>query len=199
MGAKLWQVAYVSRSSRPFADAGLDALEDHARRRNAAAGVSGLLLFNGDAFLQVLEGAEAAVRDTFARIEADPRHHELMVVADEPTPVRRFGGWAMKVRRPADLCLADAPALVERDVAGLPDPHLRAIFTGFAGLGRHRPAQPEAGLEERAMRLHLKLLVERAHEGLGGAGTFRRLAVEADHLEPRARARCGLPRPAEDA
>lgn len=197
MGARLWQVAYVSRSGRPFADADLDALESHARRRNAAAGVTGLLLFDGTGFVQALEGGEAAVRGTLARIEADPRHQELMVVADEPTLARQFGGWAMKVHRPADLPPDAALALVEQDLAGLLDPHLRAIFANFAGLGRRRPPVPEgkAGLEERARRLHLKLLVERAHEGLGGAGTLRRLADGADQLDPRARERLGLARP----
>ncbi len=45
-----------------------------AERHNAAAGISGLLLYSGYAYLHYLEGPEAAVTALWDRIAADRRH-----------------------------------------------------------------------------------------------------------------------------
>ncbi len=66
-----------------------------SRERNASAAVTGHLLYSGAAFLQVLEGHEAAVQSTFVRIEADLRHTDIRVLADVATHQRAFGSWSM--------------------------------------------------------------------------------------------------------
>lgn len=86
---------YSSRSSGPSRREVLRDILAVSRRRNANAGVTGRLLYSGKAFLQVLEGKEGVVRATFARIERDPRHVDLEVLVDEPSPARRFGEWSM--------------------------------------------------------------------------------------------------------
>ena len=66
----------MSRNSwaarRPFSLAALTSLLLLGRERNHAQGLTGVLLYAEGSFLQVLEGSAAAVRSTFARIEADP-------------------------------------------------------------------------------------------------------------------------------
>lgn len=64
---------YVSTPVVPAGDAILDIMRV-AERRNAACGVSGLLLYGARRFAQVLEGGEGDVATTVARIRADWRH-----------------------------------------------------------------------------------------------------------------------------
>lgn len=85
-------------SSRAVDGTDRDALRDilaASRDRNAEEGVTGCLLYSGTAFLQVLEGEEGPVRETFARIRRDPRHTDVRVLVDEGAPDRAHGDWSM--------------------------------------------------------------------------------------------------------
>lgn len=73
----------------------IDSIVATARRRNAEVSVTGAMLFNEDWFVQLLEGAEDSVRETFERIAADPRHDEVETLFDGSTTERRFPGWSM--------------------------------------------------------------------------------------------------------
>jgi hypothetical protein len=66
-----------------------------SRRNNEAANVSGALLFNEGCFGQVLEGPRHAVEATFERIQQDPRHGDVSVLAFDPIENRSFAGWSM--------------------------------------------------------------------------------------------------------
>lgn len=66
-----------------------------SRRNNAEHGVTGYLIFDGETFLQVLEGFSQAVTATFGRIEADPRHRRLSTLSSRVAPRRLFQSWAM--------------------------------------------------------------------------------------------------------
>ena len=67
-----------------------------AERNNAAAGVTGFLLYREGWFLQALEGDLDAVDLTFDRIRRDRRHLDVRIVADEPAFERAFPDWAMR-------------------------------------------------------------------------------------------------------
>lgn len=101
------RVIYSSRATGPFDRAALAEILATARRGNAEADVTGLLLYSDRTFLQVLEGSEEAVRATFARIAVDPRHTEVTVLVDAPTDVRTHPDWSMGFHS-LDGFLADA-------------------------------------------------------------------------------------------
>lgn len=93
------QVVYASQAARPFPLRELKTLLLQSRLRNHADGLSGMLLFHDDFFLQALEGKEDAVMGTLARIEADPRHHRIeMMGGPAPIATRNFGSWSMGFR-----------------------------------------------------------------------------------------------------
>ena len=46
-------------------------------------------------FVQILEGQEAVVSQTFERILRDPRHSDVALVNMQPLAMRRFGAWRM--------------------------------------------------------------------------------------------------------
>ena len=94
----IFSTVYTSRSSEPWDSEALVSLLSLSRRRNAETGVTGLLLYRDEAFMQVLEGEEEAVRALYRRIAADPRHHDVTSIWVAESPRRRFADWSMGFR-----------------------------------------------------------------------------------------------------
>jgi len=119
MTAPLYAVLYQSRATRGLDASTLRAILEAAVVRNAALGVTGLLVYGEMArlpgvpglFLQWLEGPEPAVRGLYDRIAADPRHADVETIAEGPVETftgsdsRLFPTWSMAVKR-----LPDVPA-----------------------------------------------------------------------------------------
>ena len=91
----LHRLVYVSR---PFGfDEGmLNGILIQARRCNARDGLTGALICRADIYLQLLEGPEAALEATYARIVDDNRHLEVRRLIHEPAGERLFEAWAMR-------------------------------------------------------------------------------------------------------
>lgn len=93
------QLIYITSAVRPMSDAELLALLQQSRATNTEVDLTGILLYSGGNFLQVLEGDEAAVDALMARIERDPRHRNLITLVRRPIPERMFPTWSMGFRR----------------------------------------------------------------------------------------------------
>ncbi len=96
---QLYRVVYTSRNLMEGSEAELDAaIADvlaTSQRNNARVGVTGALLFNKQAFAQVLEGPRAHVETTFERIQCDARHGDVTVLECAPAESRVFPNWSM--------------------------------------------------------------------------------------------------------
>lgn len=127
------QLVYISSAKRQAA-IDPEAILAESRRNNAAAGVTGLLFYNGKRFLQALEGDSARIEATFERIRSDDRHHAIVVLSDRSTTAREFGDWAMAYAVAGE----DREPLLERITALTAQavPSVRATFEGFATI-RH--------------------------------------------------------------
>ena len=90
-----FQLGYVSTASHEMRRDDLVQILEIARSINRVNGVTGLLLFHGGHFLQVLEGKEEAVRETFARIREDRRHRQLEVLFESEVDEGEFADWSM--------------------------------------------------------------------------------------------------------
>jgi hypothetical protein len=128
------QLAYISSARQEVDAALLDDILTVSRRNNERVGVSGLLVSGGRRFLQVLEGPDAAVLATYARIQADPRHRGFVMLSSTHVPERAFGKWSMAHRAQGSGDADGLEAMVTSLVAKIADPNLRAQFTGFAQL-----------------------------------------------------------------
>ena len=73
----------------------LRAILSQSRKNNQTSDVTGYLMFDGDSFVQVLEGPRENVEATMARIARDERHRDVAVIAIHPTESRAFEGWKM--------------------------------------------------------------------------------------------------------
>lgn len=94
-------LVYLSSATDRFAESDLEPILAGARRRNAAAGLTGVLLYADRSFIQVLEGDAAALEATMARIVADPRHDGVIMLYRKPIAARGFADWSMGFRRAA--------------------------------------------------------------------------------------------------
>jgi len=89
----LQQLFYISRSlARPDE---LDGLLRLARQLNERRDVTGVLLYTGGHFAQLLEGPAAALAETMAAIRRDRRHEAIHELLAEPIAQRRCGDWSM--------------------------------------------------------------------------------------------------------
>lgn len=75
----------------------LDSMVAEANVKNGQEEVSGILLFNGTHFFQLLEGPEEKVEGIYRRICTDPRHHNLVELLRDHGPTRRFGKIGMEL------------------------------------------------------------------------------------------------------
>lgn len=98
-GTGLTRLVYASAATTPFTPDRLNELLALARRRNAAAGVTGMLLYLNGSFFQVLEGPTGVLDGLFATISADPRHDRVRLLLQEPVERREFGDWSMGLAR----------------------------------------------------------------------------------------------------
>ncbi len=73
----------------------IDDLLTVARRKNSQVGITGALMFTENRFAQVLEGSEQAISSLYRKLESDPRHRSVRLLALEPIAVRNFGSWSM--------------------------------------------------------------------------------------------------------
>jgi hypothetical protein len=121
---------YVSESclSWPEDAAEVDDLVAVARRRNEQLSLTGALIYTRTHFAQVLEGDKAVIDTVMESIRVDPRHRNLVVVADEALEARYFPNWTMAYSGPSFyvdrqirplLSQATDPARSRRAAAGL--------------------------------------------------------------------------------
>ena len=82
-----------------------------SRARNAAAGVTGILVHKGGNFLQALEGPEDAVRATMERIARDRRHRAIIKLNESFRAERLFGRWSMAFEEVPELDPSAHPGL----------------------------------------------------------------------------------------
>lgn len=94
----IFRLTYLSEPTKPFTDADFDDIESKSVEANHARDVTGLLVVNEGRILQILEGREDAVRELYAKIEADPRHTVLKLVCAVEDEVRLLLTWNMVVR-----------------------------------------------------------------------------------------------------
>ncbi|OAS25524.1 BLUF domain-containing protein [Methylobacterium platani] len=99
MSEDIFRIVYKSKAAHPaevmLGQGHVAALLASARRRNLAADVSGVLVYTGLGFFQVLEGPRSGVQPIFESILVDRRHHTLAVIEMDVAAERRFPGWSM--------------------------------------------------------------------------------------------------------
>ncbi|WP_162888071.1 BLUF domain-containing protein [Sphingomonas mesophila] len=92
-------LTYTSHASLDLDAADVEAIHRSALNANALDGITGLLVFNGTHFLQIVEGAPDAIDDLVERLRRDPRHHALEIRDERAIDRRSFADWSMDLVR----------------------------------------------------------------------------------------------------
>jgi len=96
------QITYISRTTEPMSPESLLALLQQCLTNNASSGVTGMLLYGNQTFLQVLEGDEKAVDDLVEKISKDARHSAVQLLHRRPIERRQYADWSMGFKRMSD-------------------------------------------------------------------------------------------------
>jgi len=91
----LVRLLYASRSAEPVTSALIDSILIQSRSHNPENGITGILCWGGDFFMQVLEGGRPEVNQLYNRIVADPRHCDSVLLHYEEATERHFVSWTM--------------------------------------------------------------------------------------------------------
>ena len=89
-------VGYVSEAIVPWERDTIDAMVSRASAFNLQAGVTGVLFFDGNRYLQYIEGPDDGVDIVFSRIKSSALHRDLMELASGPIGRRMLPYWSMR-------------------------------------------------------------------------------------------------------
>jgi Sensors of blue-light using FAD len=126
-------ILYVSVADPELVSDDIYQLVGNAQQRNLADNISGVMLYNGSNFLQLIEGEPDIIDKCFARIVADPRHSGVITLRNEVCTVREFPLWAMRyslVEQPVESTLEAVRN------AGAPRADTLDRIAAFVGLNR---------------------------------------------------------------
>lgn len=93
----LTTLIYRSHINEKIATRLVEEMVKRANQKNDQMGVTGILLFNGTHFFQLLEGPEESVNAIYEGICRDMRHHNIVELMRDYAPVRRFGKYGMEL------------------------------------------------------------------------------------------------------
>lgn len=96
---KLRQLVYVSSAVRLLREPELLEILEVARANNSQLDVTGMLLYAGGSFIQVLEGDAQMVERVVRKIKRDARHRGFLTLLDRVLEERDFEGWNMGFHR----------------------------------------------------------------------------------------------------
>ncbi|GLY13616.1 hypothetical protein Kisp01_06320 [Kineosporia sp. NBRC 101677] len=135
----MYELIYASRAVVDLSENELEVFLGRSRERNAAADITGCLLHvhdrPGDAayFVQLLEGPQEAVEETYRRITQDLLHVDSTVVHQGEREGRGFEGWRMRL---ATITTESVLALIATDPEYLNDPRPTAELLQNPSLAR---------------------------------------------------------------
>jgi hypothetical protein len=91
----MYYLIYISTAVRPMGNEELVKILTKSRDNNLRDRISGLLLYAAGNFIQVLEGSQENVLETYYKISLDDRHKNLIKLVSEPLEKRVFPKWSM--------------------------------------------------------------------------------------------------------
>ena len=91
----LVRLLYASRAAANSQPALLESILSQSRTHNPEKGLTGILCYGGDIFMQVLEGGRQEVNALYADLLRDSRHTDVVILRYEEITERRFSGWTM--------------------------------------------------------------------------------------------------------
>jgi hypothetical protein len=128
----LHRIVYLSTAVGVLRADELDRIYLRANAANAAADITGLMLFYEGVFLQVLEGTPAGVSSLMERIRRDRRHANITVVESGPITQRYFASSPMQLITGRNLSAGEKQAFSQLRKAVSQRPNFQAADHGLS-------------------------------------------------------------------
>ena len=91
----LVRLLYVSHAEAEITPNNADEIIARSQNYNPDHGITGVLCYTGDIYMQVLEGGRGEVNDLYGQILRDERHHKVTLLDYAEIGERQFVGWTM--------------------------------------------------------------------------------------------------------
>lgn len=111
MDNEIYKLIYLSSETKSFNEHELLAILEKSIINNKKKGITGVLLYSGGNFIQLLEGSKKEVEALFAKIRADKRHTNIIRLMAEYSDKRDFPDWKMGFRK-------ITPTMAEQKIVG---------------------------------------------------------------------------------
>lgn len=94
----LHELVYTSRAGASITRDRLEEILEVSRTNNEKNDITGLLVFDGSTFCQVLEGEKSVIDETYERIKQDNRHIDSYLLHTGEINQRNFQNWSMSFK-----------------------------------------------------------------------------------------------------
>lgn len=111
----MFQIVYISFASESFdaeSDYGVDDILAKAHDYNTKHNITGMLLYKGGVFLQLLEGEHKDIEHVFGRIALDLRHEGIKILVKQEAQERLFSHWTMAYKKMDELDLGLVSSII---------------------------------------------------------------------------------------
>jgi len=98
----LISMTYASRANPNVSAKDFNEILQQAQINNAANGITGMLTFNKDYFLQTIEGPRAQINRLLYSLISDERHHDLQIIDTRELKHREWSKWSMNYASPTE-------------------------------------------------------------------------------------------------
>ncbi|MBW2522734.1 MAG: BLUF domain-containing protein [Deltaproteobacteria bacterium] len=90
------RIRYISEFAAPMTAEQISELARRSAENNQRDDITGMLVASGSIFFQLIEGPDEAIDSLFRRIQADDRHHNVLLLGIEQGDLKRVcPDWAM--------------------------------------------------------------------------------------------------------
>lgn len=131
MQAHIIRLLYISDASDGLDDEAVNAILKSAGKNNPPLGITGVLVFGGGVFAQVLEGPERGVLEKYVQVVADSRHRNCRIVYISTAARRLFEGVSMAALQALPLELAHIAELDAHRKETVPPEAFRELMNVF--------------------------------------------------------------------
>ena len=89
------ELIYISDTPNTLDQSTIFEILNSSHAKNKLNDLTGHLYYDGNSFLQIIEGEENAVRSLYEKIKIDPRHTNVETLYENEINERAFEGWEM--------------------------------------------------------------------------------------------------------
>lgn len=105
------RITYLSQAVSNFSSIDLLYLLEQCHINNPKLGLTGLLIFGNQTFLQTIEGEDYIVDELIEKISKDKRHIKFKILSKQLIENRQYSNWAMGFERLTEQTITEVPKL----------------------------------------------------------------------------------------